>query len=116
MLLGILESMSTGTVFIFLCVLYLSWRIIDRRNLPPGPLGYPIIGSFPRFDFRQISTIRNLWKQYGDLYTLHFGSKTVVFVNGYETLREVFVKNADKTSDRPNLYTLEVLNEKSGNA
>ena len=82
--------------------------------MPPGPWGLPVIGSAPRFDLRDISTFRHLWKTYGDLYTLRAGKNAFVVVNGYETLREVFVKNGDKTSDRPSVHGLDVLLQKSG--
>ena len=114
MLLEGLHFVNLATVFIFLIVFYLSWKLFGRRHLPPGPWGYPIIGSIPRFDLRKISTFRNLRKQYGDLYTLTFGQRNIVVVNGYDTLREVFVKHGDKTADRPSNYSFDVLNKKSG--
>ena len=65
-------------------------------------------------DPTKLSDFRDLWRKYGDLYTINIGQQTIVAVNGYETLREVFIKNGDKTSDRPNLYTIDVMLQKSG--
>ena len=103
-----------GTALIFILIFYISWSLIKNRKLPPGPWGYPIIGTLPRFDLSRISTFRNLWKQYGDLYTLQFGNRTVVMVNGYNTLREMLLKHGDDTLDRPSNYSFDVLLEKSG--
>ena len=115
MFLELLQSFNFGTILIFLFVFYLSWRFITIRRLPPGPWGYPIIGSVPRFDFSKISTFRDLRKMYGDLFTIRSGLQTIVYVNGYDTLRDVFITHGDKTSDRPNLHSFNVLVKKSGN-
>ena len=114
MLVEILQSMNVATLLIFVLVFFLSWKLFSWRNLPPGPWGYPIVGALASYDFRNISTFRNLWKKYGDLYTLSFGSNPFVMVNGYDTLKEIFVTNGDKTSDRPSCYNFDVLLAKSG--
>ena len=114
MLFGAILSVNLTTIFIFIFAFYLSWRLFSRRRLPPEPWGYPLIGSVPRFDLSKLSTFRELRKQYGDLYTLQFGHRTVVVINGYETLREVFIKHGDKTSDRPSMYTFDVLDKNAG--
>lgn len=68
------------------------------HKLPPGPVGLPVLGVLPRFDFRDIETYRRLRRQYGDIYSLNLGLQKVVVVSGYEMLREVFVVNGDATS------------------
>ncbi|XP_052679727.1 cytochrome P450 2H2-like isoform X2 [Crassostrea angulata] len=108
---------------------YLTWAILvitmlvffiyflERRRLqklPPGPLGLPILGVLPRFDFRDIETYRRLRRQYGDIYSLNLGLQKVVVVCGYEMLREVFVVNGNATSDRPQNYLMKELSENAG--
>lgn len=108
---------------------YLAWTILaitlfvffiyflERKKLqkfPPGPVGFPILGVLPRFDFRDIETYRRLRRQYGDIYSLNLGLQKVVVVCGYKMLREVFVVNGDVTSDRPQNYLMKELSENAG--
>lgn len=107
---------------------YLAWTILaitlfvffiyflERKlqKFPPGPVGFPVLGVLPLFDFRDIETYRRLRRQYGDIYSLNLGLQKVVVVCGYKMLREVFVVNGDATSDRPQNYLMKELSENAG--
>ncbi|XP_048239862.1 cytochrome P450 2J3-like [Haliotis rufescens] len=72
------------------------------QHIPPGPPTLPLIGnllSLSGGDVRHI--FQKLRKQYGDVFSLYFGNKLVIVFNGYETLKEAFVKYGDNFSDRP---------------
>lgn len=61
-------------------------------------------------DFLQ--TLRDLKKKYGDIYSLSLGKFWVVVVNGSENLRELLVKHAESTTDRPPFYMFQISNNK----
>ncbi|XP_065938595.1 cytochrome P450 2D20-like isoform X1 [Magallana gigas] len=109
------DYLTWAILFITLLVFFIYF--LERRRLqklPPGPLGLPILGVLPRFDFRDIETYRRLRRQYGDIYSLNLGLQKVVVVCGYEMRREVFVVNGDATSDRPQNYLMKELSENAG--
>ncbi|XP_033744152.1 cytochrome P450 2B19-like [Pecten maximus] len=82
------------------------WNRHQRLNsLPPGPTPLPLLGNLLDLASKdQLETYRKLREKYGDLVTLHVGSITMVVVSGYDTLRELFVKRGEVTSDRPDLF------------
>lgn len=98
-------------IFVLSSVLWLRSRRPARY--PPGPTPLPIIGNLhnvAKKDFMQ--AIRDLRQKYGDIISLSLGSYWVVFVNGSENLRELFVKNANETSDRPQLFIFKLVKNK----
>lgn len=63
-----------------------------KKNLPPGPLGLPIVGylpfltKFPHLKFIELS------EKYGKIFSLHLGSQLVVILNDGDDIREAFSK------------------------
>ncbi|ESP01493.1 hypothetical protein LOTGIDRAFT_180305 [Lottia gigantea] len=55
-----------------------------------------------------------LRKKYGDIFSLYIGNKHVIVINGYEALREIFVKNGDVSSNRPKMAMMEVMGNYKG--
>ena len=55
------------------------------------------------------------WRQqYGDIFSLHLGSRVLVVISSYQLLKEAFVKYGDVFSHRPNMFVLERLVQKLG--
>ncbi|XP_067651885.1 cytochrome P450 2U1-like [Haliotis asinina] len=46
-------------------------------------------------------TYKKLRQQYGDIFSVYIFNKPIIVLNGYSTLRDACVKNADLFSDRP---------------
>ncbi|XP_078619568.1 cytochrome P450 2U1-like [Branchiostoma floridae x Branchiostoma japonicum] len=96
--LGSLQVILLAVLFV-IATLVLCGR---PRNLPPGPGGLPIVGNAislikggPLFVFADWA------KQYGDVFTYYFGSKRIIVLNGYATIHEALVQNAEDFSSRP---------------
>ncbi|CAC5368547.1 Cytochrome P450 2C6,Cytochrome P450 2C31,Cytochrome P450 2C15 [Mytilus coruscus] len=96
-----------STAFLLFCGLglYILWRKTTRNvKLPPGPPTTPFFGNLNVKLDNLPETFREYRLKYGDVFSLILGSKTMVVVNGLETLKEVFIKNGDITSDRPDMF------------
>lgn len=75
-----------------------------RRNLPPGPTPWPLLGNIPtmRRETERWERQFDKWAQkYGPVYTFWFGERPMVGFNSLETLQKYFVKQADLFVDRP---------------
>ncbi|XP_063420227.1 cytochrome P450 2C31-like [Mytilus trossulus] len=100
--LGYLNS----TLLISIILVVLLW-IRSRRpaHYPPGPTPFPIIGNFHTLVKGDLfKVMRGLRKEYGDIFSLSLGKQWVTVVNGNENLRELLVKRADVTTDRPSCF------------
>ncbi|XP_033742682.1 cytochrome P450 2F2-like [Pecten maximus] len=101
-----------STVFL-LGKYYIGWR--KWSNVPPGPQPLPLIGNMGYFRSKdKLQTFRKLRKIYGDVFSLRVGGNLFIVFNGYETLKEAFVKNGDVFSDRPRTYIMELMSRGRG--
>ncbi|KAK3083891.1 hypothetical protein FSP39_004810 [Pinctada imbricata] len=104
----VLLALATLLIFVW------KWNKLNR-NFPPGPLAVPLIGNININWKDQISEFRKFRKQYGDIYTLQLGTKTVVVVNGMETLKELLIQHGDVVSERPETFVFKDIMHKLGN-
>nr|XP_022332619.1 cytochrome P450 2C28-like isoform X1 [Crassostrea virginica] len=87
-------------------VLYIWWKKTTRdATLPPGPPTVPFLGNLLSVSPEtMLDKFQEYRKKYGDVFSLITGSRILVVVSGYETLREIFIKHGDKTSERPDIF------------
>jgi hypothetical protein len=94
----------------------LIWNMSGRRKgLPPGPTCYPIIGNVAVI--KSLETVqghRRLKKTYGDIYSLMIFHKTIIYVHGYDNIRELFLKHGDMFSERPHVFATDVIRRNKG--
>jgi cytochrome P450 len=57
-----------------------------------------MMGSTPHL------VVQEWWKQYGDVFSVYMGNRLVVVVNGLETMKECFIKQAELFNGRPDSY------------
>ncbi|KAM5145604.1 uncharacterized protein ACMZJ9_012963 [Mantella aurantiaca] len=104
--------------FIMICsfFIYSTWNTMyRRRNLPPGPTPLPFIGTL--LHIKQgglVTSLMKLWKQYGPVYTLYFGSRPVVVICGYDAVKEALVDKAEEFSARGNLPQIQKFTQDYG--
>nr|UJQ69847.1 cytochrome P450 18a1 [Diamesa zernyi] len=79
----------------------------------PGPRGVPILGYLP-FIGRKINlTFNRLWLEYGDVYRIRIGYRTIVVLNGHDTLRRALVDKSIDFAGRPDYYTYKMVSRES---
>jgi len=115
----ILEHLlAPGNVPFMLVTLIIILFIIKykrQKNLPPGPPGYPIIGNLAQLSSgKQVETFRRLRAEYGDIFSLQLGTRLYIVFNGYEALKETFVKHGDIFSDRPHTFMMKLISKDRG--
>ncbi|XP_061173046.1 cytochrome P450 2H2-like [Saccostrea echinata] len=98
---------------IILCVW---WKKTSRdSSLPPGPPTIPFLGNLlsvsPDTMLENFQTYR---KKYGDVFSLITGTKTMVVVNGMDTIRDIFIRHGDVVSERPDLFVTKVITKYKG--
>ncbi|XP_072038505.1 cytochrome P450 2U1-like [Amphiura filiformis] len=76
------------------------------RSLPPGPRGWPILGYLPNIKFSEWcngyqthDVMCKLAEKYGAVFGLKIGSKDVLVLNDYESIKEAF--HHTNMNDRP---------------
>ncbi|KAF3776672.1 Flavonoid 3'-monooxygenase [Nymphaea thermarum] len=77
---------------------YFRWR--DSR-LPPGPTGWPLIGSLPALGAMPHHSLAALAKHYGPIISLRLGTTTVVAACSASAAREFLKHNDANFSSRP---------------
>uniref|UniRef100_G3T1S1 Uncharacterized protein n=1 Tax=Loxodonta africana TaxID=9785 RepID=G3T1S1_LOXAF len=84
-----------------LILLSLSTQSYAKGKLPPGPTPLPIVGNILQLNFKNISkSLSALTKDYGPVFTVHFGMKPTVVLHGYEAVKEALIDRAEEFSGR----------------
>ncbi|XP_049711278.1 cytochrome P450 2C30-like isoform X2 [Elephas maximus indicus] len=84
-----------------LILLSLSTQSYAKGKLPPGPTPLPVVGNILQLNFKNISkSLSALTKDYGPVFTVHFGMKPTVVLHGYEAVKEALIDRAEEFSGR----------------
>ncbi|PKI49977.1 hypothetical protein CRG98_029651 [Punica granatum] len=73
----------------------------SHRKLPPGPAGFPILGSLPHLGPKVHESLFQMAKRHGPLMTLRLGAITTVVASSPEAAQEILGKNDRAFSERP---------------
>ena len=77
-----------------------------RKNLPPGPPPWPIVGNILQLDENEAEKTLARWgKQYGPVFTIWMPVPHVI-VNDYELMKETFLKQGDIFTGRPDTFMM----------
>jgi len=74
------------------------------KKFPPGPINFPLFGSLPYVDVRNLSkSFKKLSKKYGDIFSLFVGQTPVVIINSYDLIKSTF--DRPEFSGRPGNFS-----------
>ncbi|KAM4641385.1 cytochrome P450 2G1-like [Discoglossus pictus] len=97
-------------VLVLSCLfIYSTWnQMYRKRNIPPGPTPLPLIGNLLQLKRGEmVGSLMKLWEQYGPVYILFLGSRPVVFLCGYQAVKEALIDQAEVFGARGRLPTLD---------
>ncbi|KAF8091765.1 hypothetical protein N665_0436s0028 [Sinapis alba] len=90
--------------FIFLLSLFFFKTFSpSKTNLPPGPIGLPIIGNLHQLEKLLHKSFHNLSLKHGPVMLLRFGVVPVVVISSKEAAKEVLKTHDLETCSRPKL-------------
>ncbi|XP_055280283.1 cytochrome P450 2C26-like [Moschus berezovskii] len=92
------------------CLLLLSlWKQSSGKGkLPPGPTPLPIFGYVLQLDVKNIGkSLNSLSEVYSPVFTVYFGMKPMVFLHGYEAVKEALIDVGEEFSGRGSFPVLE---------
>ncbi|XP_066291026.1 LOW QUALITY PROTEIN: cytochrome P450 2C3-like [Branchiostoma lanceolatum] len=100
-MLELLDSRASLVLLFASLLAYLYFR--RPKNLPPGPLCWPVIGSLPSIAKTDDLHLKFLeWqKEYGPVTYFRIGMLDAVVLGGYDVIYQALVKQAEVFSSRP---------------
>ncbi|KAK3595383.1 hypothetical protein CHS0354_008810 [Potamilus streckersoni] len=111
--LHISEYLLIVSTFFTSILLLKHFGSISKRNVPPGPWGFPIIGHLPLLGDKPQETFTRWRETYGDVFKIRMGSWDTIVINGQHAVRDALERIDDAYSGRPNFYTMKVLKDVS---
>lgn len=85
---------------------------ILRRGLPPGPYGLPVVGYLPYISKDAHRDMDRLKKEYGNVFGMFLGSRFVVCLCDYSTVKEAL--SQDTLLNRPRDFPFAINRESQG--
>ncbi|KAK2855892.1 hypothetical protein Q5P01_004627 [Channa striata] len=117
----LLQSTSVsllGTLGVLLLVYFISSTGLSSKGEgkePPGPRPLPVLGNLLQLDLkRPFITLLKLSKKYGPVFTVYLGTKKVVVLAGYKTVKEALINYADEFGERDPIRIAQEDNQGNG--
>uniref|UniRef100_A0A1A7X9X6 Cytochrome P450 1A n=3 Tax=Iconisemion striatum TaxID=60296 RepID=A0A1A7X9X6_9TELE len=98
------------------CLVYLTLKHA-RTEIPeglcrlPGPISLPIIGNLLELGSSPYLSLTEMSKKFGDVFQIQLGTRPVVVLSGYESVKQALTKQGDDFSGRPDLYSFRFIND-----
>ncbi|XP_062994276.1 cytochrome P450 2J2-like isoform X1 [Elgaria multicarinata webbii] len=98
-------GLSLQVVLVFLAAFLLIADYVKRRrprDFPPGPVPLPFLGNILDIDLKKPHlAVQKLREKYGNIFSIQFGKKRFVVVNGLHLVKEALVHQGENFVDRP---------------
>ncbi|KAJ0620737.1 putative geraniol 8-hydroxylase [Helianthus annuus] len=89
-------------ILILLSIIFVSTLNLHRKSrLPPGPIGFPIIGNLFELSQKPHESLAKLAQKHGPFMTIRLGSITSVVASTPDAARQILQRNDDACSSRP---------------
>ncbi|XP_072979125.1 cytochrome P450 77A2 [Typha angustifolia] len=105
---SLLLTTFTATLAILLSLLVVLLFKQSRKHkglkLPPGPPGWPIVGNLFQVAFSGklfMHYVRDLRKEYGPIFTLRMGVRTLIIISNAELAHEALIEKGQLFASRP---------------
>lgn len=93
--------LGTIALMLFLYIVWNSFTSGELRKEPPGPRPLPLLGNLLQLDLKSpFKTLCEMSKKYGSVFTIYLGTKKVVVLAGYKSVKEALVGYAEEFGDR----------------
>ncbi|XP_030353601.1 cytochrome P450 1A5-like isoform X1 [Strigops habroptila] len=101
------EVLLAAAVFclVFLLIQSLRQHVPKGLRSPPGPRGFPILGSMLELRKDPHVVLARLSRQYGDVMEVRIGTRPVLVLSGLDTIKQALVKQGEDFMGRPDLYS-----------
>ncbi|KAF4086066.1 hypothetical protein AMELA_G00101850 [Ameiurus melas] len=109
--------MLGSLILVGFCV-YLFFHFITIRrpkNFPPGPQPIPIFGNLFQLNIKNpLKDFERFAERYGNVYSLYFGRRPTVVLNGLKSIKEALVTKSADFSGRPQNLMVSHMRESKG--
>uniref|UniRef100_A0A8D0GTE9 Cytochrome P450 1A n=1 Tax=Sphenodon punctatus TaxID=8508 RepID=A0A8D0GTE9_SPHPU len=105
------ELLIASSVFCLIFMVIRSYRRQLPKGLkrPPGPWGYPLIGSVLELGKNPHLSMTRMSQKYGDVMQIRIGTRPVLVLSGLETIKQALVKQGENFRGRPDLYSFRIV-------
>ncbi|XP_062439648.1 cytochrome P450 1A5-like [Rhea pennata] len=112
-ILSATEILTAAAVFCLIFLLIQSFRQQVPKGLkrPPGPRGYPILGSVLELRKNPHLALTKLSQKYGDVMEIRIGTRPVLVVSGLDTIKQALVKQGEDFIGRPDLHSFRLVTD-----
>ncbi|XP_030353603.1 cytochrome P450 1A4-like [Strigops habroptila] len=107
------EVLLAAAVFclVFLLIQSLRQHVPKGLRSPPGPRGFPILGSVLELRKDPHVVLARLSRQYGDVMEVRIGTRPVLVLSGLDTIKQALVKQGEDFMGRPDLYSFRYITD-----
>ena len=87
----VFENVTLSNCFVAFALGWCIYCWLHNRllNLPPGPIGLPLLGSIPYLQLNAEKTFASWIEKYGPIISVQLGADRTVVLNNIEAIEEV---------------------------